>query len=269
MPVTAVANNKGGVGKTQTTAAVATELARRGFSVLAVDLDGQANLSRRMGYDKDAMRVLPSMSEVLRLDNPVPMIDIRLAPKWGDDEWVQLIHLAPAKSALTVRGTETGTSGAVLRLRRAMRPLLADYDHVLIDCHPGLDHLTHLALAAADNVVVVTEPERDSIDGGMALHEFIANPDEREALGMSCDVVAVLINKHRGNVGDEPKLIEEIRGYWGDRVLAEVIPMRGQVAKATGRSQPHTQIADAEVRNMFSGVARTLADRIEATREAA
>lgn len=270
--VTAIANNKGGVGKTTSVAGLAVELAKRGLSVLVIDLDGQANLTRRMGYGKEevagdpenGVEGLPSISEVLRQDVPVPLADVLLAPRWEGD-WVQYIHLAPSKTALTRRGTETGDSKAPFRLRKALRPLLETYDHVLIDCHPGLDHLVHMALAAADNVVIVTEPERDSIDGALELHEFVADPDEREALGLNCDVTAVLINKHRSTVTEEGKLITEIRETWGERVLADVLTLRAPVAGATGKAAPHTEIADAEVRRLFTNVVHQLADIIEAT----
>lgn len=261
--IIAICNNKGGVGKSSIAAALAAALAERGQSVLFVDFDGQGNASRRFGYDPDELANMPTVAEALRLDDPVPLADIRLMPRWSEP-WAEQIHFIPAKDALTMRGSEAGSKGAYLRLRRALRGLSELYDWVIIDCAPALDHVVHMALVAAHHVIGVTEPERDSVYGVRKLHNFIADPDTREELGLRCDLLGVIVNKHRSGVTTERDIIEQVRAYWGERVWSPVITLRAPIADAIGASEPAQKISNAEVRALMSNAMSAYIEQLEA-----
>jgi chromosome partitioning protein len=272
MPVTVIANNKGGVGKTTLAEAIAAKLAELGLSVLFIDLDAQANATRRFGYEDEEYQW--SMSDVLKLEDPVSILadGVRLVPKWTQ-EWAGSIHFVPGRDALTKRNAESGTLGAHLRLRRALKEAEKMYDHVIIDTPPDLGHLVHMALTAADNVVAVTEPEKDSVQGARKLHLFITAEENRENLGLHCDLLGVIVNKHRkvkpGATSRETRIIDEARAYWGDRLWDPIITLRESVAEAIDEAVPVQEIENAEVRELMSAAATAYAQRIEDTRQVA
>lgn len=173
----AIGNHKGGSGKTATTIGLAAALAELERRVLVVDLDPQANASRRMGVRVDPAHPIPTISEAIRAsqagDAPGAAAEAIVTPGWPEP-YRDRIDLIPSRFDLENRISEAATVGAVGRLRRALDGVDSDYDITLIDCPPSLGHLTQLALAAADATVAVLDPEYDSVEGAVRLRDFVA-----------------------------------------------------------------------------------------------
>jgi len=171
--VIALANQKGGVAKTTTTLNLGVALAERGRSVLAVDLDPQSNLTMSQGIDPDD--VDRAMFDVLVHKTPILVVitsrEIDLA--------VSSIDLAGAELALS------SMIGRERALQKALLPVRADYDYILIDTPPSLGLLTINALTAADSVIVPVQCEYLSLRGLIQLENTLTmirdnlNPDVR------------------------------------------------------------------------------------------
>ncbi|KAB7725500.1 AAA family ATPase [Rudanella paleaurantiibacter] len=149
--VIAVINHKGGVGKTTTTSSLGAALASRGFRVLLVDLDPQGNLSQILGVEQPKYQV----AQALLTDAPLPVVriseNLSLAP--SD------LELADAEVQLILK------VGGDLRLKNKLRPLLPDFDYVLIDCPPSLGKLTTSAMNAANSCLITLLPEISAVKG--------------------------------------------------------------------------------------------------------
>jgi chromosome partitioning protein len=191
MKTIALANHKGGVGKTATAHALGTVLATEGWRVLLVDIDPQASLTGACGQDDTAGR---SMAEVLG-DTDAGTLELRqiarrLAPN---------LTLAPSDIALA--STELALVvrlGREMVLRQALDLVAADFDVALIDCPPSLSLLTVNALTAADGVVVPTQPQAADLRG---LRLFLATLDKvRVALNPRLALLGVLVTFYDGRL---------------------------------------------------------------------
>ena len=180
--ITAVANQKGGVGKSTTTFNLGAALAlEHGKKVLLVDLDPQANLSEYLGYAADNKPTLTHLIAEVSAQAAVSPDKVRAAVRRSEDNKLDYI---PAD--INLANAETVMATALARetiLRRILTPELTDgYDHVLIDCLPSLGILLINALTAADNVLIPVQPQKFSMDGLDALTALcrqiktIANP---------------------------------------------------------------------------------------------
>lgn len=159
MKTIAIANRKGGVGKSTTAAALAGGLTLKGYRVLAVDLDAQRNLSGTMRAKTDNKTVLGVLlgdiaaSEAIRRTNS------------GD--------IIPASKALSGADTTITDTGKEYRLKEALAALSDNYDYCIIDCPPALGILTVNALTAADSVIIPAQADAYSLDGIEDLQETI------------------------------------------------------------------------------------------------
>lgn len=259
MAVTAFANHKGGVGKTFLVTLLAAELARRGRKLLLVDLDPQGNLSRRLGYQETELAGRPTMAEVIHAADPDRLRAALLPCQWEGD-WAENITLAPSRIELEQRAYESGSPGSWLRLRRALAPVAAGYDDVIIDTPPTLGHFLHMALVASEYVIAPATPEYDPIQGVHRLKAFVESEDDRQALGMTTRMVGVIINGRRSGVALHRERTEEAVDTWGDLVWQPIIPLRAPAADAVDRSEP-PQACEGEARQIIEDAGRTLADR--------
>src|SRR5512141_1944773 len=183
----AIGNNKGGTGKTAATVNLAAALAEKGRRVLVVDLDPQANASRRLGAAFDPANPCPTVSEAIQVGVEGVAADA-VAPCGWSGVYGELIEVIPARFDLENRVSEAAVLGAVGRLRRALADVDDDHDVTLLDCPPSLGHLTQLGLAAADWALCTVEPEYDGVEGAVRFRDFVTtqaaelrNPELRMA----------------------------------------------------------------------------------------
>lgn len=259
-------NNKGGTGKTSSVIGIAAALAQRGRRVLAVDLDPQANLSRRLGFNEETPEATnqATVSEAIKADRDGCAVDAIVPCAWADPI-AKNIDLLPSRFDLENRISEAGTVGALRRLDRALNGIDDDYDHVLFDFPPSLGHLTQLGMVAARNVVIVTMPEYDGIKGAIRLRDFVALhagnlgvPDLR--------IKGVIVNLVRASTGLHAFHIGGLADTFGDVPVWEpFIPQRTAVAEANDAAAPLAAYQTATAKEL-TGIYSQLADQLEATK---
>lgn len=255
MPVTTVANHKGGVGKTFLTQLLAAEMAMRGRKVLAVDCDPQGNMSRRLGYPKADLVDRVTIVEAIRDASPDVLAASILPCQW-EAVWAESIHLVPARKELEQRSAEAGSPASWTRLARALAGVADQYDDVIIDTPPQLGHLLHLAVCASSGIIIPTTPETDSIQGVYELAGFLADPVGGQALGVTAQVTGIVVNGKRAGVATHEGRTREIADTWGEAVWQPPIPLRAKAQDAASEFAEPPQNAGAEV----AGIARLLGD---------
>jgi len=223
--IVAIANQKGGVGKTSTTMGLASTLARGGAKTLVIDMDPQANSTRVLQVDTDE---LPTMADLMLSDEPDVHIGLVIvSTTWGVD-------LAPSSD--TLARADWGAQ-KFRKLRSVMHEGLDGYDVVLIDCPPNLGHLVTNALAAATHVVGVTDPSIDGLSGLVNMAKAVSTI--RRHMNPRLDMAGlngVVVNKMDRTVVARSRLAE-IQGHFEDRVWA-VIPSRASWREALELSVP-------------------------------
>lgn len=233
-----IGNNKGGSGKTATTINLAAALAEAGRHVLVVDLDPQANATRRLGYRPT--KPGPSIAEALLAS--VSGVNGAAAdavyPVGWPGIYAESIDLIPSRFDLENRISEAATVGAVGRLRRALTGVDDAYDYTLIDCPPSLGHLTQLAMAAGTAAVATIEPEFDSVDGGLRYREFLttSGPDLGNA---GLYLLGVVVGRVRTGVGAHAFQMTGMQDSFGPGLVWEpTVPERAVIKDAADASLP-------------------------------
>ncbi len=227
--VIALANQKGGVGKTTTTVNIGAALAEMDLRTLIIDLDPQGNASTGLGIENRGLEL--SMYHVLMheepLENVVEPTDVR--------------NLFVAPASLDLAGAEIELVPAFSReqrLKRAIEAVRDDYDYVLIDCPPSLGLLTVNGLAAASEVMVPIQCEYYALEG---LGQLLRNVDlVKRNLNPTLDMSTILCVMYDARTKLSGQVVNEVRDHFGDKVLKSVIPRSVRLSEAPSFGQPIT-----------------------------
>ncbi len=229
MRIFAVANQKGGVGKTTTTTSLGAALAETGKRVLIVDLDPQGNATTGLGID--GRRFERSVYDVLL--NDVPMVDIV--------EPTGFTNLFVAPATLDLAGVEqelTTVLSRELRLKRALESVEGDFDYVFIDCPPSLGLITINAFAAATDIMVPVQAEFYALEGLTQLRSIIELV--RRNLNPTLHISKVVLTMYDSRNTLAQDVAIEVRRHFPNELCNTKIPRTVRLAEAPSHGQPIT-----------------------------
>ena len=224
--IIAIANQKGGVGKTTTAVNLAACLARAGKIVLLVDLDPQGNASQGVGVDRN--RLTYTTYEVLA--------DGAAAAKAVIDTDTPRLRLMPSNRHLAGAEVElVEAERREFRLRDALQPLRTAYEYLLVDCPPSLGLLTVNGLTAADRVLIPMQCEYYALEGLSELIQTVMRV--RDALNPGLSLLGVLLTMYQ-HTNLARQVVEDVRTHLGSRVFSTVIPRNVSLSEAPSFGQP-------------------------------
>jgi chromosome partitioning protein len=223
----AIANQKGGVGKTTTAVNLGAALAELGYRVLVIDLDPQGNATTGLGIN--ARNLDASIYDVILHDVP---IEDCIEP-------TSLRNLFVVPATIDLAGAEielVPTFSRELRLRRATEELGEDFDFILIDCPPSLGLLTVNALAAAGEVVVPIQCEYYALEG---LGQLLRNVNLVQTnLNPDLEVSTIILTMYDARTRLAEQVVEEVRSHFGNRVCRSVVPRTVRLSEAPSFGEP-------------------------------
>lgn len=225
--VIAIANQKGGVGKTTTAINLGSALAEAARRILLVDLDPQANATSGLGIDK--RKSGPSIYEALI--GQAELTKVVISTGWE--------RFDLASSSIRLAGAEVEMVGLIAReqrLRRIVEPLRANYDLILIDCSPSLGLLTVNALTAADGIIIPIQCEYLALEALGQLTDTIALI--RDNLNLGLRIVGILMTMFDARTNLAQQVVEDVRQHFPAEIFETIIPRSVRLSEAPSYGKP-------------------------------
>jgi len=225
--IIAIANQKGGVGKTTTTVNLSAALANGGLKVLVVDIDPQGNATSGLGVDKYGLEanIYDVFAGVFSLSSTI--VGTELPSLW----------LAPANMDLVGAELELNSrEGRERVLKREIDKIKSQFDYIFIDCPPSLGLLTVNALVAADSILVPLQCEYYALEGVSALMQSIELA--RQQLNPSLVLEGVVLTMYDSRTNLSRQVGAEARNFFGDKVFKAVVPRNIRLGESPSFGKP-------------------------------
>ncbi len=234
--VLAIANQKGGVGKTTTAINLGTALSAIGEKVLILDLDPQGNASTGVGIAEDArpvtsFDVLAGKSTIAKASTKTLVPNLSLVPANADLVGLESQMMAEANRPFRLRDAV-----AALIAEQKSRPAEVPYTYVLIDCPPSLNLLTLNAMVAAHAVLVPVQCEFFALEGISQLKQTI--DQIKGTLNPNLEIQGVVLTMHDARTSLSKEVASEVRAFFGAKVYETMIPRNVRVAEAPSHGKP-------------------------------
>ncbi len=225
--VIAIANQKGGVGKTTTTVNLGASLAASECRTLLIDCDPQGNMTTALGFPKDPAR--RTLYHQLILNEPIERLLLKTQ--------VEGLDLIPSDKNLVGAAVElVNMENREYRLKALVDQLQANYEFVLLDCPPSLDLLTLNALAAADSVLVPIQCEYLALEGVSELLDTLMRL--RRSINPSLAIEGILLTMYDDRTTLSKQVAADLRSFFGTQVFESVIPRNVRLAEAPSHGKP-------------------------------
>lgn len=228
--IIAIANQKGGVGKTTTSVNLGAGLAQVGKKVLLVDIDAQGNATTGVGIEKS------------ELDQCIYNVLVEDADVQGAIQKTATENLDVLPATIQLAGAEielVPTISREVRLQRALQPIRDEYEYIIIDCPPSLGLLTINALTAADSVIIPVQCEYYALEGLSQLLNTVRLVQKHLNKNLAIQGVLLTMLDARTNLGIQ--VIDEVKKYFRDKVYRSIIPRNVRLSEAPSHGKPIMQ----------------------------
>lgn len=236
MKIFAIANQKGGVGKTTTVLNLGASLARRGKKVLVIDLDPQANLSSGLGFTKQFDKESWNQTEEAPYKNIYDVL-INHTPLSKVFVTTNQENLLLVPSHLSLAGAEIEMVNMLARetlLKKALDEFKQDVDYVLIDCPPSLSLLTINALTSADYLIIPIQCEYFALEG---LGQLIQTTKLIKGINPSLQIGGVVLTMFDSRTRLSSNVVDDVREYFKDKAFKTVVPRNVRLSEAPSFGQ--------------------------------
>lgn len=257
MKIIAIANQKGGVGKTTTAVNLSASLARSGRRTLLIDFDPQSNATIHVGAEMPASELESSYALISERQPDVSRLIKPVGPNW------QLIagHIALAEIDIQIFNVMNREQ----RLKKALLPLEAQFDYAIVDCAPSLSITTVNALCAAHYAVIAIQTNWFAYEALKRLMSIVGDVIDESNPGLT---VFALATMHRRNVNIHEEVLEQIKTDFQGLMLQSVIPYTATLPEASAAKMPICDYADGSKADLaYQSLAKEIVERVENNEE--